>query len=81
MYVNAFWFGVFVTIFVEIATILGLAAWGAWKKVNKGFLIVVPGVISVLEPSGTSRWARESPHICPSKWWQICSMFPTATRL
>lgn len=35
MYVNAFWFGVFVTVFVEIAAVLGLAAWAAWKKVSK----------------------------------------------
>ena len=34
MYVNAFWFGVGVTIFIEIVALFGLAAYAAWRKIK-----------------------------------------------
>lgn len=32
MYVNAFWFGVGMTIFVEIAALFGAAVYAVWRK-------------------------------------------------
>lgn len=36
MYVNAFWVGVFVTLFVEIVVFLGLVLWTTWRKIKNG---------------------------------------------
>jgi hypothetical protein len=35
MYVNAFWFGVIITILVEIAALFGVAVWAAWRKIKR----------------------------------------------